>query len=111
MNGGYADSPMTYDDSNYEKDMWKPVKKIKRETVEANNECFEIIVPDEAEVAEINDELSVNTGNQFSSGDPFDEDVEDSDGAFGTLITRELREMSPATKREFKRTVTQLLYS
>lgn len=92
---------MAYGDSSY------PV--VKRETVEANDECFEIIVPDD-ECAAITDELSVNTENHLS-GDPFDDDLEDSDGAFGMLITRELREMEPAAKREFKRTVTQLLYS
>lgn len=105
-NGDYEDSSMAFHDSNY--------RNVKRETVESNEGCFEIILPDDDEVA-MNDELSVNsvrTGNTENhlSGDPFDEGLEDSDGAFGLLVTRELREMTPAAKREFKRTVTHLLY-
>lgn len=96
------DSLLTYSDSSYQ--------MVKRETVEANDGCFEIIVPDDDDEVVMNDELSVNTENHIT-GDPFDEDIEDSDGAFGMLITRELREMAPDIKREFKRTVTQLLYS
>lgn len=100
-NGDYENNSLAYNDSSY--------RMVKNETIEPNNECFEIILPDDDEAA-INDELSVNTENRLQS-DPFDEDLEDSDGAFGILITRELREMEPAAKREFKRTVMQLLYS
>lgn len=95
------DSLLTYSDSSYQ--------MVKRETVEASDGCFEIIVPDDDDEVVMHDELSVNTENHVA--DPFDEDIEDSDGAFGMLITRELREMEPDIKREFKRTVTQLLYS
>lgn len=35
---------------------------------------------------------------------------EDSDRAFGELIVRELRNMTPARKREFKRYATQFLF-
>lgn len=91
---------MAYHDSSYH-----PI--VKREVVDDG--CFEIIVPDDDDTV-LNDELSVNTENPLSRN-AFDEEIEDSDGAFGMLITRELREMAPAAKREFKRTVTQLLYS
>lgn len=100
-NSDYEDDSLAYSDSSY--------AMVKRETIEATNACFEIIVPDD-EATVIDDELSVDTENHLA-GDIFDEDMEDSDGAFGTLITRELREMEPAAKRAFKRTVTQLLYS
>lgn len=87
-------------------------RTIKKEALETNDGCFEIILPDDDEAA-LNDELSVNSLRTANTQDrvPFDDELEDSDGAFGLLVTRELREMAPAAKREIKRTITQLLYS
>lgn len=88
---------------------------MKREPIEeSTDDAFEIIVPDEDTTAPSfngDEEEDTLAGEKHYTRDMFDEDLEDSDGAFGLLVTRELREMSPSSKREFKRTVTQLLYS
>lgn len=75
---------------------------------EPMEECYEIIIPDDDIVTDINNDVAVT-----STVNPSLEETLDADGdkAFASLIVEELRKMAPTDQQKFKRNVTQLLYS
>lgn len=100
------------------------------DAVETTEECYEIIVPDDYDaaatvrsngVAEMSvthrtvlvtasqpETLNQPVVTNYSVEEALDED---GDKAFGMLIVEELRKMTPSEQQQFKRNVTQLMYS
>lgn len=79
---------------------------LSRETIERNDSCYEIYY--ENDVAADN---AVDTSALIANYLPAESFDADGDVAFGSIIVRELQKMTPNAKREFKRNVTQMLFS
>lgn len=99
------DSSIVIDDSDTESNSRTAVD----DADETNEDYFEIYIPDD------DDDEGADVSNQVAEakGDNSIRDSLDADGdkAFGKLIVGELRKMTPAAQQEFKRKVTQFLYS
>lgn len=94
-----ADSSFAVDNFDTEFDF----SRLNHETVAQNDSCYEIYYEDDP-VADTTMDLPAPS----VSGESYDAD---GDVAFGTLIVRELQKMEPNAKREFKRKVTQMLFT
>lgn len=79
---------------------------LNREIVAQNDSCYEIYYAD-CDVANNTMDLSASNANSL----PNESLDADGDVAFGTLIVRELQKMTPDAKRQFKRNVTQMIFS
>lgn len=79
---------------------------LSRETIERNDSCYEIYYENDV-VADNTVDTTALIAN-YLPGESIDAD---GDVAFGSIIVRELQKMSPDAKREFKRNVTQMLFS
>lgn len=76
---------------------------LNHETVAQNDSCYEIYYEDDPV-----DDTIMNLPTPSVSGESIEAD---GDVAFGTLIVRELQKMGPNEKRQFKRKVTQMLFT
>lgn len=82
---------------------------LQTETVASNVEYFEIVIQDDS--ANVGNEAASTSTNQLvGEAEAVDGGI-DNDKAFGMLIAEELRKMTPQAQQNFKRNVTQLLYS
>lgn len=75
------------------------------EPIEPIRTAYEIYFEDNDEIN--NEQIATNNNYNFSDASVMD----DGDVTFLTLIGQELRKMTPSAKQQFKRNVTQLLYS
>lgn len=76
-------------------------ESLDENAVGTSEELPEIIISDD------DDEGDAEANTNYAAMDSIDED---SDRAFGELIVRELRKMTPAAKKEFKRYATRFLF-
>lgn len=100
--GNQDDSSILIEDSDSE-----------NEAVEMNDDYFELIVPDDNGTYTVSNRVTEPNANHClrESLQVCESLDADGDKAFGRLIVEELRKMTPAAQQEFKRNVTQLLYT
>lgn len=75
-------------------------------TYQDTNACYEIKIENDGDAGAAKVRTVTNAVNS-----PADAVDDDGDKMFGMLIAEELRKMTPAAQKDFKRSVTRLLYT